>query len=170
MVLRQVTIAVQEQYGDRKYRHACIFGPNFQYHSIAEAICATQFHLCSKALGPQMMRSSGLQGHHGLQSNHYACWLTATFNTEAPGGGLQQGISVICKHHVLSGTLGCQCKWYLRMSPLLSWSTAVLGTIALLLFSSAMVYGSTGPNLMQSVRWLSAVQQCLGVQKHLVQT
>jgi len=32
-------------------------------------------------------------------------------------------------------------------------STTVNGTTALLLFSSAMVYGSEGPNLMQRVGW-----------------
>ena len=119
VVLQQVTFAVQAQQCERKHRHACIVGPNLQYPSIVEAICATQLHLCSEAPGPHMMRSTGLQVHHGLQSNHHACWLTATCNTEASGVCLQQGRSFICNSHLPSEALSCQCKWYLGRSPLL---------------------------------------------------
>jgi len=49
----------------------------------------------------------------------------ATCNTEAPGVGLRQGISFICKYHLLSEAHGSQCKWYLGRSPLLCRSTMV---------------------------------------------
>ena len=58
-------------------------------------------------------------GHHGLRSNHHACWLTATCSTETPGVGLQHGISFISNYHLPSEALGCQCKWCLGRSPLL---------------------------------------------------
>jgi len=112
-----------------------------------------------------------VQEHHSERNNRHACrlfccsavrWCTEVqvqtrrrvLDGYAQAPGLQQGISFICKYHLIAEVLGCQCKWCLGRSPLLCRSTTMNRTTARLPFSIAMVYGRAGPNLMQSFGWL----------------
>jgi len=79
--------------------HACLSGETGRHP------CCSTVPWCTEAPGPHLMQRAGK--------------FKASCNAEAPGVGVKQGISFICKYHLLGDALSCQCKWYLGRSPLL---------------------------------------------------